>query len=281
MRLLSPRELADALGVSESSLKRWVDAGKIIASRTDGGHRRIAVDEAIRFIRDTGAPVAMPELLGLPEINIAQRRPAVAGDAGLLPYLADGDVMGTRGWLMARYLTGATIPELCDGPIREAMQALGELWRHDSGGIFIEHRASDLCLQALAQLRSLTIAPLDAPLALGGGLEDDPYLLPSFMAAAVVTVAGMRSNNLGPDTPLVALQHAVEAHAPRLVWISVTAPVPPARAKAVSQWLGTLPRSTVAVIGGQRADTLPTPTRVRRVETMAGLLEVAQRAVAA
>ena len=29
MRLLSTRELADALGVSESSLKRWVDAGRI------------------------------------------------------------------------------------------------------------------------------------------------------------------------------------------------------------------------------------------------------------
>jgi len=40
MRQLSPRELAEALGVSESSLKRWVDAGKIAASRTEGGHRR-------------------------------------------------------------------------------------------------------------------------------------------------------------------------------------------------------------------------------------------------
>jgi lysyl-tRNA synthetase class 2 len=32
MRLLSPRELADALDDSESSLKRWVDAGKITAA---------------------------------------------------------------------------------------------------------------------------------------------------------------------------------------------------------------------------------------------------------
>src|SRR5690242_3719305 len=63
MRHLSPRDLADALGVSESSLKRWVDAGKLAAFRTEGGHRRIAVSEALRFIRETGAPVARPELL--------------------------------------------------------------------------------------------------------------------------------------------------------------------------------------------------------------------------
>jgi len=61
VRLLSPRELADALGVSESSLKRWVDAGKITAARTEGGHRRIALQEAVRFIRETGAPLARPE----------------------------------------------------------------------------------------------------------------------------------------------------------------------------------------------------------------------------
>ena len=67
MRLLSTRELADALGVSESSLKRWVDSGRISALRTEGGHRRIPLAEAMRFIRDTAAPIARPELLDLPE----------------------------------------------------------------------------------------------------------------------------------------------------------------------------------------------------------------------
>ena len=39
--LLSPKELADAIGVSESSIKRWVDNGEIQATKTSGGHRRI------------------------------------------------------------------------------------------------------------------------------------------------------------------------------------------------------------------------------------------------
>src|SRR4051812_46263670 len=153
MRLLSPRELADALGVSESSLKRWVDAGKITAARTDGGHRRIALAEAVRFIRETGAPLARPEALGMPEVAAANER-AARGDDQLFAHLVAGDAVGARGFLLARYLAGSTVEALCDGPVREAMQRLGELWQHDEGGIFIEHRGTDACVQAVTSLRT-------------------------------------------------------------------------------------------------------------------------------
>ncbi len=276
MRLLSPRELAEALGVSESSLKRWVDAGKIAATRTEGGHRKISLPEAVRFIRETGAPVAHPELLDMPEIAVAQER-AIGGPNQLFRYLKDGDVRAARGWLLARYLGGASIAELCDGPVRDAMHALGELWRHDDGGIFIEHRATDVCLQALAQLRNTFESPPTAPLALGGTPEDDPYLLPAFMAATVAAAAGMRSVNLGPDTPVSALQAAFEHHNPRLVWISASAPLPPARARALAHWLASLPATTTTVVGGRAsqpiADAHPS---VHRVETMGELATIAE-----
>ena len=63
--LLTPKELADAIGASESSLRRWVDSGQINMSRTAGGHRRIPLAEAIQFIRGIGATVVRPEMLGL------------------------------------------------------------------------------------------------------------------------------------------------------------------------------------------------------------------------
>ena len=65
---LSPKDFAGALGVSESSVKRWVDDGKIRALKTPGGHRRIAVHDALYFVRQTGADVARPELLGLKDL---------------------------------------------------------------------------------------------------------------------------------------------------------------------------------------------------------------------
>jgi len=280
MRLLSPRELAHALGVSESSLKRWVDAGKIVATRTDGGHRRIALHEAVRFIRATGAPVAHPELLDMPEVVVAQER-ALAGHDRLLHHLRHGDVVGARGWLLSRYLAGASVEELCDGPVADAMHALGELWQHDEAGIFIEHRATDVCLQALAQLRNTFSPPSTASLALGATPEDDPYLLPSFMAATVVAAAGLRAVNLGPDTPVNALQAAVEHHQPRLVWISASAPVPPARARALAHWIAGLPATITAVVGGRESAAIAEAhAAVRRLATMTELAEIARTVVA-
>lgn len=269
MRLLSPRELADALGVSESSLKRWIDAGKITAARTEGGHRRIALQEAVRFIRESGAPLARPELLDMPEISAVRM-----GDDAFHHYLVTGDAVAARGWLLARYLGGASVAALCDGPVREAMHRVGELWQHDDEGIFIEHRATDTCVQALAQLRTTFEPPSAAPFALGATPEDDPYIVPAFMAAIVVASAGMRSINLGPDTPVRALAAAFARHRPALVWISASAEVPAERALALAQWLLGLPTTTVAIVGGRHGHEIGAG-RVRFAETMAELGELA------
>ena len=74
---LSPRELARALGVSESSLKRWADDGKIRFSRTVGGHRRIAVSDALQFARDAKLPLVRPDVLGLREVAALREKGAV------------------------------------------------------------------------------------------------------------------------------------------------------------------------------------------------------------
>ncbi len=276
VRLLSTRELADALGVSESSLKRWVDAGRIAASRTEGGHRRIPLPEALRFIRDTRQPIAHPELLDLPEVAVARARGERLGT-----YLREGDAVGARGWLVARYLEGATIAELADGPIRDAMHALGELWHHELAGVFVEHRGTDACLQAVAQLRSMMRPPPeDAPIALGGAPSADPYLVASQLAAMTIAEAEMTSINLGPDTPVTALEAAVARHHPKLVWVSISSKLSPTRARELADGLATLPKRIAVVVGGQQAHTLEIPERVRRLSSMADLAAVAGDIVA-
>lgn len=271
MRLLSTRELSQALAVSESSLKRWIDGGKIAASRTEGGHRRIELSEALRFVRDSGTPIVRPDLLDLPEVAIARPR--------LVDYLRAGDAAGARGWLAARYLEGATIAELADGPIRDAMQALGELWRHDESGVFVEHRATDACLQAIAHLRGMMppVSPR-APCAVGGAPAGDPYLIASQLAAMVAAENGMRAVNLGPDVPAPALDRAVTDMGARLVWISVSAPLAPARAGALHRAIEALPRSVAVVVGGREAAGLRLPERVHRSSAMADLVAVVRSA---
>jgi len=275
-RSLSPRDLADALGVSESSLKRWIDAGRIRATRTGGGHRRIALADALSFIRETGAPVPRPDLLGMRAAPAPPAaRAALDDDGGLARGLQEGDAQAVQRWIEARLAAGAQLADLCDGPIRAAMHAIGELWQHEKDGVFVEHRATDVCIQALGKLRSTFEPPPLAPLALGGAPEDDPYLLPSAMAALVLAAEGIRTVNLGADTPTGALHQAVAHHHPRLVWISTSSPVPLPQAHELAAFLSSLPASTIAVVGGRhRAAITAAAPAVRSADTMVELAEL-------
>lgn len=222
--VVSPRELATAIGVSESSLKRWADDGLIAVSKTAGGHRRIQIGDAIRFIRAIRAPLVRPDVLGLGDAatfnaEIVSAEPA---EERLLGHMLNGRARHTRAMLLSAYLSGATIAELADGPIRHAMHRLGELWRHDPAGVFIEHRATDICMNAVHHLR-LLVEPADAaPAAVGGAAAGDPYALPTLLVATALAAEGWQAVNLGPDTPETALLQAVAAHDARLAWLSVS-----------------------------------------------------------
>ncbi len=228
---LSPKDLASAVGVSESSLKRWADDGRLRVTRTAGGHRRIPIQEAVRFAREARMPILRPDILGLPELAAARKlRSFQAIELSLHEKLSAGDVLGSQAILIDLYLGGQSIASICDRPIRSAMTLIGEQWQHGEEGIFIEHRATDICLQALSVLRSLITRPAEPgtlnpeedtrPVALGGAPSGDPYLIPSLMCACVLGELGFRCVNLGPDTPQRVLIKAVQAHHPRLVWLA-------------------------------------------------------------
>jgi methanogenic corrinoid protein MtbC1 len=124
--------------------------------------------------------------------------------------------------VLSLYLSGQSVVEIADGPIQSAMQRLGELWRHDETGIFVEHRATDICIQAVQQLRQLVEPQQPRALAVGGAPPGDPYLLPSLLAATALGAEGWQTMNLGPDTPFEALLTAVERSGPQLVWLSAS-----------------------------------------------------------
>src|SRR5687768_14234467 len=277
-KVLTTKELAEAIGASESSLRRWTNSGAIRTSRTVGGHRRIPLSEAIRFIRETHATVVRPAVLGLGDAT-----PGVAGSTGgegvgeaFYRALHDGDAARARGLVLGMYLGGTSLAAMFDGPVGRAMHRIGELWKHDARGVLVEHRATDVCLQAVAPLRQL-LAPADetAPAAVGGAPAGDPYLLPSMMVATVLADAGYRVTNLGADTPADVLAAAAEEQRATVVWLSVSVadPVAPVQrgvvqlSKKLAEWDATL------LVGGQRAAALDT-RHLHNVHLLATMAEL-------
>src|SRR5688572_9777889 len=258
-QLLSPKDVADAIGASESSVRRWIDGGQIATSRTAGGYRRVAVEEAIRYARASGAAVVRPDLLGLDLPRTPRRRSLAPGDGErLFAVLRGGDRAAARAMILGWYLDGRSLPALFDGPVRGAMHAVGELWRHERRGILDEHRATAICLGALAELRALMPPPrADAPVALGAAAPGDPYLIPTTMAGAVLADAGFREVNFGADTPVELLAAEAAARQARLVWLAVSFPELPPALRAAIRGLarGVEARGIDVVVGGRRVDT--------------------------
>lgn len=220
---LTPRDLALAVGASESSLKRWVDEGSIVASRTSGGHRRIALAEAVRFIRESRLHVVRPALLGLEDLPPLVPAGEPPTTESLTNAMCAGASHEVHAMLVSAFLGGASVASLCDGPVRGALATVGELWRHGPDGIALEHQAVDACSQALATMRqTLPGLRADAPVAIGGAIGGDPYLLPSLGASIVLQEVGYRAINLGPDLPCEALLRGIDRHRPVLVWRSTS-----------------------------------------------------------
>lgn len=266
--ILTPRELAKAIGVSESSVKRWVDHGQIEAMRTAGGHRRISVQEAGRYVRERSIPLVHPELLGLTDLaayGSDDPSAAVPGDTAsqLFDYLRYGAEAEARGLILSQYLAGKSIAEIIDGPFCAAMARIGELWMRGPSGIFWEHRATQIAMQALGRLRALLRVPADAPVAVGGAPTGDRYILPSLAVAAVLEGEGVRAVNLGAETPTETLALAVRDQNARLAWLSVSSVSIPDRIR--DDVLGLLPalaeRGSPLVVGGNQAKKLDLPNR--------------------
>ncbi|MAV55497.1 MAG: hypothetical protein CMJ28_06020 [Phycisphaerae bacterium] len=258
-QLLSPKDLARATGVSESSLKRWADSGRLECHRTAGGHRRIQLAEAVRFIRDSSISVVEPSLLGI----TMQRHPSEGSENSnehFSELVLSGREEESIGFLSHEYLSGSSFASLCDGPVRHCLEQVGHAWARTTGNqekntrIAEEHRAVDIILQALQQLRRMVQSPETAPVAIGGAPSGDPYLVPSLCAALSLLGDGWRTANLGPSSPFEVLRTAAIRAKAKLVWVSVSVDSPDANLRQGLEMLSEtmLGMNGSVIVGGRR-----------------------------
>ncbi len=221
--LLTPRQVAQAIGVSEASLKRWCDRGLLLTQKTAGGHRRLPLSGVLEFLRTSGHPLIDPAVLGLPSnvgkgetvINRAAEHAQRALEAG-----ADEEF---RSETFNLFLNGNALCDLCDKVLAPAFRNIGNSWEHGRIEVFQERRACEICLRTLHELRLMLPAlSADAPLAIGGALSGDPYVLSSTMAELSLREAGWRAENFGVGIPVETFCAALTTVKPKLVFLSVS-----------------------------------------------------------
>lgn len=230
---LSPKQAAQALGVSESSVKRWCDQGAVPVLRTAGGHRRIPQQSLQKLFALAGGPDL--DTLG------AEAGLGAGAAAGLettefesfetLPQrveafrlsLERGQAHRCRQLLSGLIDTGYARYAAADALITDAMHQFGHLWEQGELAVYQERRACGICLGLLHELRQSVSVPNTGPVAIGGSLGGDWYQLPSQLVELALSEIGWQAVSLGCNLPFGTIAEAVREYRPRLLWISLSA----------------------------------------------------------
>jgi MerR family transcriptional regulator, light-induced transcriptional regulator len=226
---VSTAQVAEALGVGITTVKRWVDQGILPAHKTPGGHRKILLSDVIRAVREGDFPRLDLSRLGLFPVGRESPDPKSLS-AAMLAALKRGEAETLRSLLQGAHRSGLAIETLADAVVAPAMRRLGHAWAEGRLDVWQEHRGTQLCAAALYEIRATLQGPADGtkPLAIGGGPEGDPYLLANLLAEMALTGLGWKVVNLGPNTPLPSFRAALAQTRPRLLWLSASHLVDPA-----------------------------------------------------
>lgn len=213
---VSPRRVARALGLSETTVKRWVDDARLPARRTAGGHRKILVRDVLELVGRENWPRRDLSLL-------TGAAPADAAELArrLHEALLSGELPQVRAAVLDAHRGGLSAARLADEVVSPAMERLGHGWAVGEIDVYQEHRGTQLCLAACRALRlQVPEPPAGAPLALGGGPEGDHYLLANVLIEISLAELGWHVVNIGPNTPFASFRLALRQMRPRLVWLS-------------------------------------------------------------
>ena len=219
----SPKQVARAIGVGESTLKRWCDRGLISMTKTAGGHRRIELDAVIRFLQKTGREIVDPAILGLP-VSVGRTEWTLGrATERLIAALVDGEEAVVRQVAFDLLLAGHTVTTIFDNVFAPAFHSIGERWNCGEVAVYQERRACEISMRCLHELRhTVPLLSSQAPVAIGATLSSDHYTLPVTMAEIVLQSVGWRATAIGTNMPFEALITAVQELKPRLVWLSIS-----------------------------------------------------------
>jgi excisionase family DNA binding protein len=273
-RLFSTAELGRLLSVSEATVKRWADTGRIGCFRTPGGHRKFRICDISSFVEATGYEVtdALTTILANGRTDRAVGDTLDRSDLSrvVTEYAAraiGGDVDGVHRMITCLQARGICLAETLDRVVAPAFSSIGDRWERGELTVVEEHVATNSTVEALGRLAdSAAPAPgTSERLALAACLEGERHDLGARAAAAVLEGCGYRSIHVGANTPIADLETHLESHPTHLLVVSSKAPPDPVElGKQIEHLAGFARRhDTALVLGGDGFSLLPEPSRTK------------------
>jgi len=266
-QILTPKQVAQALQVSESSIKRWCDRGVIESHKTGGGHRRISIGSLMAFLQETNRRVIDPLAIGMTaerQVEMLMSAKILGGNSAFSAdelsrrqvfedALIRGDERECRRILIYWYSVRESFAAVADELISTTFRSIGESWHRGEIEIFQERRACEIASRLVQEFRRLILDPFpNAPKAIGGSASGDYYAIPSQLVEVSMLEAGWQATNLGTNLPFETILEAARSELPEIIWLSVSHFEDEyIFVNQVNELASLLPQSTRLVIGGR------------------------------
>jgi excisionase family DNA binding protein len=241
--VLSPRELARAIGVSESSLKRWADDGRIRFSRTAGGHRLysqhdidtlkwmvdrqnegLSISRAMELWRQLESegqdPLQAMASTQMPAIEISASSPT-------------GDVLKNvrQAWISACMLFDEAQSEqilsqafavypvdtVCFDVLQKGLAEVGEGWYRGEVTVQQEHFISELAIRRMETLIATSAPPVRPGRILVGCPPQEEHVFSTLLLTLLLRRRGWDVVYLGANVPAMRIEPTLDSAKPQLV----------------------------------------------------------------
>jgi excisionase family DNA binding protein len=237
---ISSSQAASILGVHESSIKRWCNAGRLPVSRTGGGHRRIDFADLLSFVAAEDMDCSLTAFSPNEYAVWHATEMAQLGDYSELAdlyfeLLRGADVDGQANLLSYSIDRGASMVDVFEYVFASALHQIGRYWESTIIETGDEHHMSAQIRDAIELVRLRFRKNGDR---LGGSLLDsaqqcaivgcpagEAHVLGALMIRALLEWRGWRVVFLGADTPTEDFVKQRAKFDASLVCISVVPPL--------------------------------------------------------
>jgi MerR family transcriptional regulator, light-induced transcriptional regulator len=254
---LTTRQVARMWQVSEATVKRWADGGRLHPTRTLGGHRRFALSEVLRFQNEQGLDVSREARRSVCVSGLQGKGAGVDEGAAARRFfdaISRGQEGAASGVLLSSYMDGLPLVKILDVTVTEAMRRIGNLWHCGEVTVADEHLATQTATRAVETLRDcIRREAADDRRAVVCTVEEEMHELSVLCGQLLLEEQGWAVVNLGAHTPFYAMTDAIERHRPQLICISSTANMALSRnARDYDQFHAVAEkRGVVVVLGGE------------------------------
>jgi len=220
----SSKQVAEFLGVNESSVKRWADSGMLGCYKTPGGHRKFKKNDIMLFsikysyelkrnaFSDQYSDTLQEQAFDFGKINtVLLKKLFTYSDEEILDYI------------YSLHIKGLSITELYDSVIGNTMKVIGEMWKKKKITIEQEHILTSKITKALIKLHGRLEQKLKNGLtAFCGCLEKEFHELPLLTVNNALQYNGWNTIYAGVNLPVKSFISGIEAYKPDMVCLSST-----------------------------------------------------------